>query len=242
MATSYNSVIRQAAIRINGIAGTTSAALEAAYITTPLTTTQLDSADFPLSVLKDTCLLVEEKLATAIANTGNHPWRRILQSQTADIAHEAAIPSTDSGSNQIIGIYGSVYDSSDGSVCSEMAMDDIRIAVRNANSWLVTPVYGFKIDGGRIFHTRTNVKIDVCTYNRTTRQTAIDTLTNAILLPDALEEAYVNGTVSLLVRDDAFTQQAQTYRGYFNDALASIAQGLTSVASKSIPAPTLVAA
>src|SRR5687768_15592491 len=102
MATSYNSVIRNAAIRINAIAGSTSSALETSYLTSPLTTTQVDSADFSLGVLKDTCLLVEEKLANAIANTGNHPWRRLLQSQTADIAHEAAIPSTDSGSNQII--------------------------------------------------------------------------------------------------------------------------------------------
>lgn len=242
MATSFQTIIRQAAIRINGIAGATSALLETAYTTSPLTTTQVDSADFTLSVLKDALLAVESKLATAIANTGNHPWRRILQSQTADIAHEAQIPSTDASSNQIIGIYGAVYDSSDGTPLSEMPMDDIRIAVRNANSWLLVPVYGYKIDGGRIFHTRTNVKIDVCTYNRTTQATSIGTLTNNILLPDALEEAYVSGIVSMLVRDDAFMPQAQIYRSYFREALDSIAAGLTSVSSKSVPSPTLVAA
>lgn len=242
MATSYNSVIRQAALRIQAIAGTTSTALEASYTTSPLTATQVDSADFSLSTLKDTCLLIEEKLANAIANVGNHPWRRVLQSQTADIAHEAQIPSTNAASDQIIGVYGAVFDSTDGTQCTEMAMDDIRVAVRNANSWLLVPIYGYKIDGGRIFHTRTNVKIDVCTYNRTTRQTAIDTLTNPILLPDVLEEAYVCGMLSLLVRDDAFMPQAQVYRGYFQDTLNSIAQGLTSVMSKSIPVPTQVAA
>lgn len=232
MATSWNSVIRNAALRINAIAGSTSAALEAAYITTPLTTTQVDSADFPLSVLKDTAVLVEEKLVNAVASfrvkqvspTGvvtyrYHEWRTSITTQTANIAHLGAIPAIDSSSNKIIGVYGSVFDASDNIACEEMTLQDIRIAVRNANLWLVSPVYGFHIDGNRMHHTRTNVKMDVCTYNRTTRQTSIDTLTNAILLPDAAEEAYVCGMVSMLVRDDAFTQQSQIYRNYFQSTL-----------------------
>lgn len=241
MATSYGTILKEAGVRVNALVGATPATLEATYAAA-ITSASFDSAEFPFTLFKDTCLAVESKLATAIASTGNHPWRRILESQTANIAHEAVIPSIDSGSNQIIGIYGAVVDYEDGTVCSEMSMDDIRISVRNANSWRVTDIYGYKIDGGRIFHTRTNVKIDVCTYNRTTQATAIATLTNPILLPDALESAYVAGMVSLLVRDDAFIQQAQVYSGYFADALNSIAQGLTSVASKSIPSPTLIAA
>jgi hypothetical protein len=37
-----------------------------------------------------------------------------------------------------------------------------------------------------------NVTLDVCVYNRATQTTRIATVTNTILLPDALEEAYVN--------------------------------------------------
>lgn len=240
MATSIETVLRQAILRVNGIVGTSASTLQTNYTTSPLTTTQVDSADFPFASYRDAFHSIESRLASAIASVGNHPWRRVLQSQTADIAHEAAIPSTNAAGDPIVGVYGAVFDSTDGTQCTEMAMDDIRIAVRNANSWVLVPIYGYKIDGGRIFHTRTNVKIDVCTYNRTT-QAALG-ITASMLLPDPLEEALVAGMVSLLVRDDAFTAQAQVYRGYFNDALASIAQGLTSVASKSIPVPSLVAA
>lgn len=241
MSTSYGTILKAAGLRVNAIVGVTSTLLESTY-SGAITSASFDSADFPFTAFKDACLAIESKLANAIANVGNHPWRRVLQSQTASIAHKGQIPSTDSGGNQIIGIYGAVTDASDGINCSEMAIDDIRIAVRNSNSWLVTPIYGYKIDGGRIFHTRTGVIIDVCTYNRTTQATSIGTLTNNMLLPDALEEAMVSGIVSLLVRDDAFMPQASLYRGYFNDALQSIAQGLTSVSSKSVPAPTLIAA
>lgn len=233
MATTWNAVLRNAAIRVNAIAGSTSATLETSYTTAPLTTTQIDSADFPLSVFKDTALLVEEKLVNAVSSfkvkevspSGivkyrYHEWRTSITSQTANIAHLGAIPAVDASSNKIVGVYGSVFDSSDNIACEEMTLQDIRIAVRNANSWLVSSIYGFNINGNRMHHTRTNVKMDVCTYNRTTRQTSIDTLTNSILLPDAAEEAYVCGIVSLLVRDDAFMGQAQIYKNYFENTLA----------------------
>lgn len=232
MSVSYATILRQAALRVNALVGTTAAALEATYAAS-LTSSSFDSADFPFTAFKDTCLLVEEKLANVVANlrikevspTGvvtyrYHEWRPSLTSQTADIAHKALIPSTDASSNKIIGVYGSVFDSSDGTALEEMPLQDIRIAVRNAGSWVLVPVYGFQIVGSRMHHTRTNVKADVCTFNRTTRQTAIDTLTNSILLPDAAEEAYVCGITSMLVRDDAFTAQAQIYRNYFNETLA----------------------
>lgn len=242
MAVTYEKVLRAAALRVNALVGATAAALETSYATSPLTSAQFDSADFPFTAFKDGALSVESKLANAIANVGNHPWRSVLASTTATITHGNVIPAVDVDTVPIIGVLGSVYDGSDGTVCTEMALDDIRIAKRNANSWLLAPVYGYKIDGRRIFHTRTNVKIDVCIYNRAARETAIGTLTNQILLPEVLEEAYVCGIVSMLVRDDAFTGQAAIYRGYFNDALASIAQGLTSVVSKVIPVPTMAAA
>lgn len=241
MSLSYGTILRQAGLRLNALVGTTASALETTY-SSSTDSSDFDSADFPFTSFVDACLSVEEKLATAIANVGNHPWRRLLLSQTADIAHEALIPSTDSSSNTIIGVLGSVFDSSDGTALTEMSLDDIRIAVRNSNSWVLVPVYGYKIDGNRIHHTRTNIKIDVCTYNRTTRATAIGTLTNSILLPDVLEEAYVSGIVSMMVRDDAFMQQAQVYRAYLYETLQMIDKGLTSVPPKSIPGPTLAAA
>lgn len=237
MSLSYNTILRNVAIRINAIEGTTASDLETNYVVSPLTTTQVVSADFSFTPIKDAILLAEEKLAHAIANVGNHPWRRFLNGITASIAHQGIIPSTDASSNPIVGIYGAVRDASDGTICTEMPLEVIRRRVRNANSFYRAASYFYKIDGVRIEHTRTNVTIDVCVYNRTTQQTAINTLTNNTVLPDALEEALVCGAVSYLVRDDAFSAQAALYRTYFQDTLAMIARGLTSVSSKSIPSP-----
>lgn len=238
MAIAYNTILRNVAIRINAIEGTTAPDLETNYVVSPLTTTQVVDADFSFTPIKDAILLAETKLAHAIANVGNHPWRRVLNGITASIANQGIIPSTDASSNPIVGIYGAVKDASDGLTCTEMPLEVIQRRVRNANSFYRTPVYYYKIDGVRIVHTRTNVTIDVCVYNHTTQQTAINTLTNSMLLPDALEEALVCGAVSYLVRDDAFSAQAVLYRNYFQDTLAMIARGLTSVPSKLIPSPS----
>lgn len=239
MSVSWNTILRESVLRVNGLTGPLAASLETAYTTVPLTTTQMRSADFSFSFYKDTCLAVEGKLANAIANVGNHPWRAYLTGVTSSLAHKASLPSLSSASKPIIGIFGSVYDASDGTVCTENSLERITRRTRNAGSRLKSAVYWYKMDGQRIYHTRTNVVIDVCVYDRSTQLTSIGTLTNNILLPDVLEEAYVCGMVSYMVRDDAFVAQSQIYRQYFNDTLAGISQGLTSVPSKVQPGPSL---
>ncbi len=229
MALSINTIIRQWAIRVNGIAGSLPADVETAYVTTPLTS--IDSADFPLSFARDTYLAVESRLATAIASYRDertralHPWRSFIKDVTASLANKSDLPSTGSGGGQIIGVPGAVRDASDNTACDEMPVDDVRRAARNANSWLVTPVYGYSIVGNRIEHTRNAVVVEVCTFNRTTRATAAATLTNNALLPDALEEAYVAGMVSLTVRDDAFSAQAALNRTYYREAISQLERG-----------------
>jgi hypothetical protein len=224
MSIVYNTVIRQSALRCQVFTtGTTPTLLQSAYITSPLTTTQLASPDFPFQSLLDTCLLVEEQLSTQIANNKTHPYRAFFTTQTADIANKAEIPKTDSSSNPIIGVYGAVFDSSDSLECEEMSAQNITIKTRNANSWQRCAIYGYRIVGRRMYHTRTNVKIDVCTYNRTTQGTSIATLTNASFLPDALEWAMVCGMVALLTRDGAFESQAQIYANYYNQVLRDLA-------------------
>lgn len=216
----YNTVIRQAALRVNALTtGVTPATLQSAYITSPLTTTQLASPDFPFQLFLDTCLLVEERLAARIANNKTHPFRASFTTQTAGIAHKGLIPATDASSNPIIGVYGSAFDATDSQPLIEMSLDDITIQTRNANGWQRCAVYGHRVVGTRLYHTRTSAKLDVCTYNRTTQGTAIATLTNTSFLPDALEWAFVCGMVALLVRDGAFEAQAKLYAEYFGGVL-----------------------
>jgi hypothetical protein len=220
MALVYNNIIRQAALRVNGFTtGTTPVLLQNAYVVSPLTTTQLASPDFPLAAYQDTALLVEEKLATRIANNKQSPLRTFFTTQTSSISNKSQIPSTDASNSPIIGAFGDVFDSTDSLPLEEMSLQDIIIKTRNANSWQKCEVYGYNIVGSRLYHTRSNAKIDVCTYNRTVQGTAIATLTNSSFLPDALEWAFVCGMVALLVRDGAFESQAALYANYFNQIL-----------------------
>lgn len=234
----YHDLLAAAALRINALTGVTGALMETAYTTRPLTTTQFQSAIFPFSSIKQALLNTEGKLAHTIASTAGHPWRASIQGITGTLVHKAPLPIVSAASASIIGEFGSVYDSADGTVCTEQPLEVIRRRVRNAGSFYRTPVYYFKIDDRRIYHTRTSVVIDCCVYNRTAQIAAISN-DGALLLPDTLEEALICGTVSLLVRDDEFTGQAAIYRSYFNDTLAMIRGGLTTVPSKAkVSAPT----
>lgn len=240
MALQYHDILASAALRINGLVGVQPAALNTTFLVRPLTQTQFQSTVFPFEACKYSLRMAEEKLCQAVANTGNHPWRNYLTSTTANLVHKATLPSLTTGSKQIIGIWGSVYDGSDGRVCTEKPLQAISRRVDNPGTFYKVGAYWYKIDGQRIYHTRTNVKIDCCFYDGDAQATAIDGNT-AVLLPYALEEAYISGTVAMLVRDDEFTKQASQYAAYFKDTLDSISQGLTSVSSKVIPAPQLTA-
>lgn len=240
MAVSYDQIVRESALRINAILGSTVNALETNYAVSPITAAQWNSATFTLQSTIDTCLLVEEKIASTIANTGNHPWRSFLSGATASLLNKAFLPAEDESLNPIIGIYGSVYDSTSGRVCTEQALETVNDVNQNPNSILKAEYYWYKIDGQRIYHTRPGVIIDVCTYNRTSRASAVAaSLLTPILLPDVLEEAMCCGVVSMLFRDDEFTSQAGQYRAYFNQSLDAITQGLSSVPSKVQPGPSL---
>lgn len=222
MSVTYHVIARQVALRVGALRGTQIEGVETSYITSPFTKAEI-AEDSPVnfSAIKDALLMAEEKLATAIADTGNHPLRRVLLSQTANIASGALIPSTNSTSVPVIGIRGSVVDATDGIQCDERTLAEVRRWVRNANSWRKGVVYAYHIDDNRIFHTRTNVKIDVCTYDAATQRTAIDA-NSAMLLPDSLEEALVSGGAAYLGKDN----------GLFGMTLGAIQQGLISVEGK----------
>src|SRR4051812_47502450 len=135
MAVTYGKVLRGITLRAGMLLGDQTPVLETTYATAPLTQAELKDGLYPLSALKDALLMAEEELANAIANVDQHPWRRFLLGQTADIAHDGLIPTTDSASNPVIGVYGSVFDSSDSTLCTERPLAEIRRRVRNANSF-----------------------------------------------------------------------------------------------------------
>lgn len=229
MSVDYTTIIASVALRVNAIVGTLPTTLQANYIVSPLTTTQVVSSIFPLADLQEAVLWAEERLADAIANNGTHPWRTYLTDQTTALSNLATLPSISTHTKPIIGVWGAVYDSSDFQICSLMPMDEVRRRVRNANSNYTCPVYWFVIASEKIVHTRTQVVVDCCVYDRTTQ--AAELASNGIiLLADVLEPAYVAGAVAHLIRDDEFLSQSQVYSTYFNSTLSAISQGMQSVA------------
>lgn len=221
----YQNVLHSTALRMNALVGSQPAALETTYLVSPLTAANFKSADWPFSSFRDSILLAEEKLAHAIANVGEHPWRQALTSATVALANLASMPALDAAGLPIIGIWGAVYDSSDNITCSRRSTDEIRRRVRNANTNLVVPAYWFNIQGGHIEHTRTNVKIECCAYSRAAQATAF-AANGTILLPDVLEEAYVSGAVANMTRDNAYEAQAKVFASHFADTLNMIARGI----------------
>lgn len=242
--TTYHDLIADAALRVNALTGASATDLETSFTTRPLTTTQFQSTIFPFSAYITAILYAEQRLAQVIAETGNHPYRTYLQTQTSALATGANLPSTDSTGLPIIGIYGAVLDGSVTTIsCTEGTLEQIRrynqLATAGSTLYLMSP-YQYKIDGNTIEHTQTTVIIKVCTYDYAT-QLAAATADSVILLPDALGEAYVTGSLSYLLRDDEWLSQGAVFRGMFEATLAGIRQGLTSVPPISTAGPTLTA-
>jgi hypothetical protein len=240
MATNYHDVLADIALRVNAIRGPIPATLQNNYAERPLTSSLFSSSIYPFSACISALLLAEEKLARAMASTSNPILRAPLHSITAALTPGAVVPTTDVNSVSIIGILGSVRDSSDGLLCNEKTLEEIARRNRNAGSFYRLPMYAYKFDGERIEHTRTTVVIDCCVYDRAAQLEAV-TIDDPMLLPDDMGEALVCGGVAALVRDDEDTAQANLFAQYFADTLTRLAGGLTPVQSKVIPGPTMTA-
>ena len=239
MSVPYHDILAATALRINGLVGTDPVALETTYSSRPLVVSDFQSSIFPMSAIRDAILNAEQRLATAIADTGNHPWRSNILSETALLASGSLMPAVDVNGVSIIGIYGSVLDGADTTiVCTEQPMEVLRRRQLAPSLWIV-PAYNYKMDGNGIVHTRTSVKVQVCVYDYQAQQAAFDA-NDDMLLPDTLAEALICGGVAGLVRDDEFMQQAAHYAQYFTATEQTIRAGLTSVSQVALGGPSIV--
>lgn len=227
MTVPYHNLVRQVAFHTGALRGQQTQELATSYAS-PLTAAELVQAGIPLQVLFDAVLMAEEEFVTAVASTGNHPWREALRSFTALIPDKGSVPNTDVVGQPIVGVYGTVRDATDSTPLMEMPLALIARRVRNSNAHYRIPVYWYKFDGGMIRHTRTNVRIDICSYDRTAQAAAIIANANMIL-PDTLEHAIVQRAICLL---------NPKHDGSYADAMvAAIKVGNTSVVPKSVPLP-----
>lgn len=238
MSTTYSQILRQVALRIDALTGGQPDAQELIYNSATFSAPSFDSSIFPFTAIKDAILLAEGKLAGVIASVGNHPDRTYISAVTAALASGSLLPTTSVTAKPIVGVYGSIRDSSDLLVCKEKTLEEIDRRNRNAGGFYRIPMYAYKFDGNRIYHTRPTVLIDVCVWSHTDQQTALDVGGN-MLLPDYLAEGLVCGTMAYLVRDDEFPEQGAYFAAMFRDTLEGLKSPGVSMASKSRPGPTM---
>lgn len=234
----YQHLLHDVAIRLSAISGTSVLDINATYNIGNLAATNFKSADWPFGSFRDAIIMAVGNYFWAIADTGGHPWRAGFPGVTAPLATGVQLPSLATNGKEVIGVWGSVFDSTDNTPLEEKPLEVIRRA--NQSTWRTFPLYYFKIDGNRIEHTRPFVEVECCTYSLADQLTLWNA-NGAVPLPGVLRTALMAEAVSLMTKDGAFADQARQYRDYSTEMLARIRAGLTTVPAKSLPNPTMSA-
>lgn len=235
MATAYRIIVREVLRRVNGIAGAVASTVETNYGTAPLTTTQADSPVYNLSFIQDVVVDTHGRLALEIASAmdpitgiGCHPWRAFFRDVTANVAHGGNLPTTGTtASKTIIGAFGRPYDSSNTDLFLTPAGIE-RVSAYNQYTGIYTNnPYLYHVNGGKVYHTVTNIVFDCCVYERSDQVSAV--AAGNITLPDALVDALVFGSVANIIIEDEYANQAGIYAGYYLACIQAIQRGSVSM-------------
>lgn len=225
MATLYSVIIKETALRVNGIAGSQVATVETNYASTTLTTAAMDNPRYPPAAIIDAVLDSEAMICTAIGNTKDHIWRNLLRELSNFINSGDPVPTAAGAGNMYIGTLNPPFIAIGNRELEEAEYGDVR-AYLDAPGYFVSNPYIYALRGDIIFHTAAanTVKISGCTYDRADQLAAI---TGPMKLPDTAVPIYVAGAVSILTRDSEYAAQAQIYRNYFESSLAQLVSGET---------------
>ncbi len=215
----YHDLLARVAIRVNALVGTDPVELQVTYETRPLTDELFDSSIFSFNAIRDSLIDCEGKMAQAIALSSNRTLRAHLRALSDPLASGAALP-TQATSRPIIGNFGAVLDTTDSTTCTPQPVALVRNRLLAPLLYLA-PAYYFALDGATLLHTRTTVNLECCVYDAADQTDAFNA-NEVILLPDSLAEAYVNGSIALLVRDDEFMAQATQAANYFTAFLSTL--------------------
>jgi hypothetical protein len=193
MAITYSKVIQECLNILGAVLGGNAAAAETNYTAAPSTST-VSGPDFLASQVQDAIVAAQGEIVEAIASTPLHPGRARFGDVTTALANRAAIPRTGAGTGKlIIGVPGAVRDSGNSETLERAPLDSVRSFNRFAATvYLGSTRYWYAINAGRIEHTRTNVLIDVCVFERPT------SFAGNIDLDDEYEGGLIQGAVAKL--------------------------------------------
>jgi hypothetical protein len=222
MSYNYHDLLAAVAMRVNALDGTDAAQLQVTYSARPLTNEMFQSSIFPMNAIRDSILNAEQKLCQAIGKSADRVLRSYIGSQTVGLVSGDELPTLDENGDPIIGDFGAVIDAANPAIlCTRMPLKVVERRNLSPATWLLGGAM-YALDGTRIIHTQDEVVMECCIYDVVTQEGAFDA-NQQILLPDVLAEAYINGALAMLVRDDEFTQQAQIFASYFATTLANFA-------------------
>lgn len=224
MSIAYQNICKAVALRANQIIGGDASERNTAYQNGNIAT-QLDGVDVPFAALKQDVLAVEKEIAEMIGKDTSSIYRAYLQGTTAFLGSGGAVPvNNGTANNNFVGVWDGVYDGTDNLPLTEMPIQVIKRRNRNSNGFFKSAVYFYKIDGSRIYHTRTTVYLRGCLYNAATQSTAFDAFGNSVL-PDALENLWIAKVLSGLAQENWFVENASYYRSLVADKEAGIIEG-----------------
>lgn len=215
----YHDIAAAVGLRINALEGTDPVELQITYSQRPLTDEVFDSSIFPFGAVRDSIIACESKIAQVASLSSNRTLRSVLRAISANLTSGSECPTT-ATSKPVIGNLGAVIDAEDGTLLTRQPVALVRNRLLASSIYLV-PGYYYAIDGATLIHTRDEVNVECCVYSAEDQSAAFDR-NDEILFPDGLLEAYINGSLALLMRDDEFTDQATRYAGYFAAFLGTL--------------------
>lgn len=234
----YSEIMRNSALRVNALVGNTIDQKNASLTADPVSSAQVGSVEFPYITIKRAALAAAVRITRTYASVKNHPFRLFNLSYTANIANKATIPAVNAVGDEIIGVYGNILDVITSEPLTEQPKQIIDSINRStADSSLKRSYFYYTIEGGRIYHTVNNVKIEVVTYNLVTEDAKIGQLADqSSTVPDACFDISWMAALTFLFADESYQNQAALCNNYVNTELAKMVNGATSFD----PAPEFV--
>ena len=185
--------------------------------------TDLDGKQVPASSLRDTVIAVEGELCEIVAGDLQSPFRPALYVRSADLANGDLIPSVSNGSIEFIGAYSQINDATDHLPLTEGAVQEIWRYHRRGASRYTTDIRKFKLEGGRIYHTRDLAYIEGCGFSRTA---ALARFSSSDLspLPIAFEGLWIARTLEMMAQEGWFIGEGAYYGNFVQSALRMLKQ------------------
>lgn len=218
----WDTLQRSTILRANQLQADTAAALATSYTLATIGQTQMSdrAIEFPFVAINDALLDACDRIISAISMNVESPYRTFFAGVSGNISSGLTIPLVSTLSIPRVGMIGTVRDAATTKKMIFRPYEDV-IGV-STMSLKQVPFWYFS-DNVRVWHTKSNVILDLVVWDKSTQLTAMSASPRGDCpFPQDLHETIIAGALSYLFRGDFNTQQISTWRNYFESKLASL--------------------